>query len=64
MQYHVEAENAAVQQWGCVPEYKAALEHTNGEGAMERLQADIAAHAEGFEANAAIVYRNFMRLAR
>ncbi|MDT3380958.1 type 1 glutamine amidotransferase [Labrys neptuniae] len=64
MQYHVEAENAAVQQWGCVPEYRTALERTNGEGAMERLQADIAAHAEGFEANAAIVYRNFMRLAR
>ena len=64
MQYHVEAENEAVQEWGSIPEYKAALERTNGEGAMERLQADIAMHAAAFEANAAIVYRNFMQLAR
>ncbi|MDQ0392721.1 type 1 glutamine amidotransferase [Labrys monachus] len=63
MQYHVEAENAAVQEWGGIPAYRAALERTNGAGAMERLQADIAAHADGFERNAAILYRNFMQLA-
>jgi len=63
MQYHVEAENAAVREWGEIPAYRAALERTNGVGAMERLQADIADHAEGFERNAAILYRNFMQLA-
>ena len=64
MQYHVEAELEAVREWACVPDYRAALEKTNGEGAMERLQAEIAAYAAAFEANAAILYRNFMRLAR
>ncbi len=64
MQYHVEAELEAVREWACVPDYRTALERTNGEGAMERLQAEIAAHAAAFEANAAILYRNFMRIAR
>jgi GMP synthase-like glutamine amidotransferase len=64
LQCHVEADNDAVQQWGCVPFYREALEKVMGEGAMERLQADIADHAEGFAANAAMLYRNFMQLAR
>lgn len=64
LQCHVEADNSAVQQWGCVPFYREALEKVMGAGAMERLQAEISDHAEGFAANAAILYRNFMQLAR
>jgi GMP synthase-like glutamine amidotransferase len=64
MQYHVEAELEAVREWACVPDYKTSLERTNGPGAMERLQAEIGANAAAFEANAAILYRNFMRIAR
>jgi GMP synthase-like glutamine amidotransferase len=63
VQYHLEAENEAVREWAEIPAYRAALERANGAGAMERLQADIAAHAAGFESNAAILYRNFMQLA-
>jgi GMP synthase-like glutamine amidotransferase len=63
MQYHVEAENAAVQEWGEIPAYRAALERVDGPGAMERLKAGIAVHAEEFARDAAILYANFMRLA-
>lgn len=64
MQFHVEAELAAVRDWACVPDYRRALEATNGPGAMERLQDEIAAHAAEFEANARTIWRNFLRLAR
>ncbi|MDQ0472629.1 type 1 glutamine amidotransferase [Labrys wisconsinensis] len=64
LQYHVEAEAGVVRDWACVPEYRRALEETNGPGAMERLQDDMATNAADFAANAAILWRNFARLAR
>lgn len=64
MQYHVEAQLDAIKEWACVPDYRTALERTNGQGATERLLDEVAAHASAFEANAAILYRNFMQAAR
>ena len=40
IQFHIEAKNTTVRQWGCVPEYKSALESTLGKGALERFEQD------------------------
>ena len=49
-------------QWGCVPEYKAALENSLGTDALEGL--DQAARAAMPEMNrlAALLYENFKKI--
>ena len=37
IQFHIEVKNTTVKQWGCVPEYKSALENIFGEGALEKF---------------------------
>ncbi len=37
IQFHIEVKNTTVSQWGCVPEYKKALEDALGEGALEKF---------------------------
>ena len=37
IQFHIEVKNTTVKQWGCVPEYKSALENTFGKGALEKI---------------------------
>ena len=37
IQFHIEIKDNTVSQWGCVPEYKLALEKALGEGALEKF---------------------------
>ena len=63
-QYHVELEADTIPSWGCVPAYLAALEASQGQGALERFIASAKPHMADFERNARALYRNFMTLAR
>ena len=37
IQFHIEIKDTTVNEWGCVPEYKSALEKQLGEGALKKL---------------------------
>jgi GMP synthase-like glutamine amidotransferase len=37
IQFHIEIKDTTVKDWGCVPEYKQALEDQLGEGALDRF---------------------------
>ena len=63
LQFHIEARPGAVEEWGCVPDYRAILEGAAGAGGFARLEADFAAGNDAFEATAARIYRNFMTIA-
>lgn len=59
LQYHVEATRDTVPEWGCVPEYEAALEAVQGPGALARFRAETARSLHGLNAAARILYDNF-----
>ena len=40
IQFHIEVKNTTVKQWGCVSEYKLALENAFGKGALENFDAE------------------------
>jgi GMP synthase-like glutamine amidotransferase len=62
VQFHVEVRADTVQQWGRVPEYRAALETSLGANALEAF--DRTAHESMPEMNrlSALLYENFKRL--
>ncbi len=64
MQYHVEVEDETIDTWGCVPEYKDALETTLGEGAHARIKAEADAVMPEFLSASERLYNNFMTEAR
>lgn len=59
LQYHVEATKDTVPEWGCVPEYEAALEAVQGPGALDRFREETAHHLAGLNAAARTLYDNF-----
>ncbi|WP_439815888.1 type 1 glutamine amidotransferase [Zavarzinia sp. CC-PAN008] len=63
LQYHVELTATTVADWGCVPEYAASLEASQGVGALARLDALAAAAMPGFARQARGLYDNFMAIA-
>lgn len=63
IQYHVEVTPQTVREWGTVPAYERALEKALGEGALERLDREVAAALPAFRKSAFNLYRNFKGLA-
>ena len=59
MQYHVEVEPDTVENWGRVPAYRSALEHSLGEGSLERLKSEAAERMQDFRNNSSKLYENF-----
>ena len=59
LQYHVEATEHTVPEWGCVPEYEAALEAVRGPGALARFRDETARHLAVLNATARTLYDNF-----
>ena len=64
LQYHVELTEATIPEWGCVPEYAAALEATLGPDALTAFEAEAARHMTNFNRDARRLYENFMTVAR
>ena len=59
IQFHIEIKDTTVTEWGCVSEYKKALEDQLGEGALDKF--DIAAKNNMRDMNnySKILYENF-----
>ena len=62
IQFHIEIKDNTVENWGCVPEYKSALEDSLGEGAL--ITFDILAKKNMSQMNflATTLYKNFINL--
>ena len=62
IQFHIEVKDTTVNDWGCVIEYKNALEEQLGEGALEKF--DKEAKSNMFEMNncSKILYSNFKKI--
>ena len=62
IQFHIEVKDTTVNDWGCVVEYKNALEEQLGEGALEKF--DKEAKSNMFEMNncSKILYSNFKKI--
>ena len=62
IQFHIEIKDTTVNEWGCVPEYKKALEDQLGDGALEKF--DNAANDNMSDMNnySRILYQNFKKI--
>ena len=62
IQFHIEIKDTTVGEWGCVPEYKSALEKELGEGALEKLGVDAKNNMSNMNNYSKILYENFKKL--
>ena len=62
IQFHIEIKSNTVSDWGCVPEYKNALEDSLGPGALEKFEKIASANMQDMNAHAAILYKNFCKI--
>ena len=61
IQFHIEVRSDTVMQWGCVPEYKSALENSLGAGALESFDQSARQHMPDMNRLSALLYENFKR---
>ena len=59
IQFHIEIKNTTVNDWGCVPEYKSALESQLGEGALEKFDKTAKTHMKQMNSFSTILYSKF-----
>ena len=64
IQFHIEVKNTTVGEWGCVPEYKSALEKQLGEGALDKFEKDSQKHMPSMNQYSKILYENFKKLVK
>ena len=62
IQFHIEVKKTTVGEWGCVPEYKSALEKQLGKGAIEKFDTDSQIHMPSMNNYSRILYENFKKL--
>jgi len=62
IQFHIEVKDTTVGEWGCVPEYKSALEKQLGDGALDRFEKDSQKHMSNMNKYSKILYQNFKKL--
>ena len=59
IQFHIEVKDTTVSEWGCVPEYKTALEKQLGEGALEKFDKEAKANMQNMNNYSKILYSKF-----
>jgi len=62
IQFHIEVKDTTVNDWGCVPEYKSALEEQLGEGALEKFDKEAKINMTAMNKYSSILYRNFKEI--
>ena len=59
IQFHIEVKKNTVSDWGCVPEYKSALEKQLGLGALEKFDNEAKINMEKMNNFSTILYSKF-----
>ena len=59
IQFHIEIKDTTVNEWGCVPEYKKALEDQLGDGALEKFDNAAKDNMSDMNNYSKILYENF-----
>jgi len=62
IQFHIEVKDTTVNNWGCVIEYKSALEKQLGNGALEKFDKQAKLHMSQMNKCSQILYSNFKTL--
>ena len=62
IQFHIEIKDTTVGEWGCVPEYKSALEKQLGQGALDKFDLDAKNNMSNMNKYSKILYENFKKL--
>ena len=62
IQFHIEVKNNTVTDWGCVPEYKSALEKQLGKGALEKFDKESKTNMATMNKYSSILYNNFKEI--
>ncbi len=63
IQFHIEIKDSTVNEWGCVPEYKTALEKQFGSGALEKFDNAAKENMADMNKFSLILYENFKKFA-
>ena len=63
IQFHIEIKDTTVNEWGCVPEYKSALEKQLGSGALDKFDQSAKENMADMNKFSQILYENFKKLA-
>ena len=64
IQFHIEIKDTTVNEWGCVPEYKSALEKQLGPGALEKFNSSAKENMADMNKYSLVLYKNFKKLAQ
>ena len=64
IQFHIEVKKTTVGEWGCVPEYKSALEKQLGQGALEKFDEDSQKYMPTMNEFSEVLYENFKKLVK
>ena len=59
IQFHIEIKDTTVNDWGCVPEYKSALENQLGQGALEKFDKEARDNMNNMNNYSKILYTKF-----
>ncbi len=59
IQFHIEVKDTTVNDWGCVPTYKSALEAQFGDGALKKFDQEAKANMKQMNSLSTILYSQF-----
>ncbi len=59
IQFHIEVKDTTVTEWGCVPEYKSALEKKLGPDALQKFDTEAQANMKNMNNYSKILYSKF-----
>jgi GMP synthase-like glutamine amidotransferase len=62
IQFHIEIKDTTVKEWGCVPEYKQALEDQLGEGALDKFDKAAKDNMSNMNDYSKILYSKFKKI--
>ena len=62
IQFHIEIKSNTVSDWGCVPEYKNALEDSLGPEALKKFEEVATNNMQDMNTYATTLYKNFCKL--
>ena len=62
IQFHIEIKDTTVNEWGCVPEYKKALEEQLGERALEKFDQAAKDNMKDMNEYSRSLYENFKKI--